>query len=180
MDAFSPTDSHFRAELSEADSRIFELLDVWKAARGAALVPDRRDFDPMAVPHLLHFIWMYRFDPASGDFVCRLAGERINDTWGRSIRGRTLRQIVGEADHPTVFGRWQQIMAVPLVQYGAASERLSALEIHAAERLLLPLADEDGSRNTMLGISLYRITGNNDHRSALVPEDIQRIRCVDL
>lgn len=166
--------------LSGVDPRIFAFFRAWRAARREAMVPRRVDFDPLAVPSLLLHVWLYRLDPGLDDFVCRLAGEEVNAAWGRSIRGRTLREVVGDADHPTVLRRWRQIVGVPLVHYGAAAERLSALETRSAERLLLPLSSDADVVDHVLGISLYRISADSRGRSPLVPEDIVQIPCAEL
>lgn len=166
--------------LPGADPRIFAFFRAWRAARREAMVPQRADFDPLGVPVLLPHVWLYRFDAGLGDFVCRLAGEEVNAAWGRSIRGRALREVVGPADHPVVLRRWRQIVGVPLIHYGAAAERLSALETRSAERLLLPLASDGDAVDHVLGISLYRISGASRSRSPLVPEDIVQIPCAEL
>jgi hypothetical protein len=89
-------------------------------------------------------------------------------------------QIVGPADHPTVFRRWKQIVGVPLIHYGAATERLSALEWRTAERLLLPLASEPDTIDYVLGLSLYAMAAANRSRAALVPADIIQIPCAEV
>lgn len=144
------------------------------------MVPLRQDFDPLSVPRLLKHIWLYRFDPTRGDFVCRLSGEEVNAAWGRSIRGETLRTVLGEADHAIVLSRWKQIVTVPLLHYGSAVERLSALETRSAERMLLPLASDRDTVDCVLGISLYTISAANAHRPSLVPDDIVQIPCAEV
>lgn len=168
------------SRLQGADPRIFAFFRAWRMARREAMVPHRADFDPVGIPALLPHVWLYRYDAGLDDFVCRLAGEEVNAAWGRSIRGRMLQEIVGADDHPTVLRRWRQIVRVPLIHYGAAAERLSALETRSAERLLLPLASDGDVVDHVLGISLYRISGAARSRSALVPEDIVQVPCAEL
>jgi hypothetical protein len=173
-------DASLSTRLADADPRIIGFLEVWRDARAGRLVPMKRDIDPTRFPTLLPFIWLYRLEPTRGDFVCRLAGESVNDAWGRSIRGRALEEIVGEADYPTIRERWERILSVPQVQYGTALERLSAMSSHRAERLLVPLTSDDGVRDQILGISLYRFDGTSPSRRTLVPEDITLIPCQEL
>jgi len=180
MTEATPPKSAAEVRLAGADPRIFAFLQAWRDARRGSLVPLRRDFDPLAIPRLLPKAWFYQFDPECGDFVCRLAGEEVNAAWGRSIRGETLLQIVGPVDHPTVFRRWKQIVGVPLIHYGAATERLSALEWRTAERLLLPLASEPDTIDHVLGLSLYTMAAANRSRAALVPADIIQIPCAEV
>lgn len=175
-----PTTGDGEARLVDADPRIFDFLSAWKAARRRTLVPLRRDFDPSHIPGLLRHVWLYRFDPEAGDFVCKLAGEEVNLAWGRSIKGMTLRAIVGPVDHPVMLTRWHRLLTVPLVHYGSASERLSELETQTAERLLVPLASDPDTIDHVLGISLYTIGAADRARSALVPADTIQIPCAEL
>ena len=172
--------SLLESRLAGADPRIFEFFNAWQVARQGSMVPLRRDFDPLNVPTLLAHMWIYRFEPSRGDFVCTLAGEEVNAAWGGSIKGRTLRQIVGTTDHATVLQRWKFILQVPLVHYGSARERLSALETRTAERLIVPLASDRDTVDHILGLSLYEIALANRDRPALVPEDIVQIPCAEL
>ena len=160
-----------------ADPGIFRFLESWKMARGGRLLPRKRDFDPLRTPDLLSSVWLYRYDEGPKDFVCQLAGEDVNDAWGGSIRGKTMREIVGERDYPIMIERWTRIVSTPLVHYGAASERLSELNTRRAERLLLPLTDDAGQAIFMLGISLYRIETPDRGHPALTPEDIVQVPC---
>jgi hypothetical protein len=176
----TPPKSTVESRLVAADPRIFEFFHAWRSARRKSLVPLRTDFEPLEIPALLRYVWIYRFDPDLGDFVCKLAGEDINTAWGRSIKGMTLREIVGPADHPVMMGRWTQLLTVPLLHYGSATERLSEMETQVAERLLLPLASDDDTIDHVLGISLYTISGANRTRTPLVPADIVQIPCAEV
>lgn len=179
MTKIAPLGAKVEARLKGADPRVFRFLDAWRAVRGDRIVPERRDFDPLALPDLLSFLWLYRFEPARNDYVVRLAGEEVNAAWGFSIRGKTMREIVGDDDYPVMRARWDKILSVPLLHHGAATERLSAIRSRRAERMLLPLAD-NGVRNTMLGISLYTISATDPDRPVLEPEDITQIPVAEL
>lgn len=166
--------------LADADPRVVRFLDAWRQARRGALVPLRDAFDPMAIPGLLGCVWMYRFDPALDDFVCRLAGEEVNAAWGGSIRGRTLREIVGDANHPRVIARWRRMLAGPSIQYGAAAEHLSEGRSRHVERLVLPLASAPGVLDRTLGISLYALAAPSLTPAILVPAEVIQIPCAEL
>lgn len=146
------------AVFREADPKVMDFLGAWKSARNGRLVPFRHEFDPLAAPSLLRFAWIYRFDQEVGDYVCQLAGEAINDTWGRRINSLTLLEIVGEHDHPVVTARWKKVLETPLVQYGSFSNSNPIILNFEAERLVLPMASRSGEIDTILGLSLYRIS----------------------
>ncbi|UUX51066.1 PAS domain-containing protein [Nisaea acidiphila] len=166
-----------RNRIPQADPRLFKFFACWLDAREDALVPRRRDFSPFEVPTLLRFIWIYRFDPEAGDYVCQLAGESVNEAWGQGIKGRTIREVVGEKDYPVCKKRWDRIIGEPAVQYGAVEEKLSALDAWHAERLILPMASDDGTVDVILGISLYNLDHVISEGNASVSEYILQIPC---
>lgn len=163
-----------------ADDRLLTFLEAWMGARRGRLVPNKQDFDPFEVPTLLRFTWLYRFDPVLDDFACLLAGEDVNRAWGAPIKGKTLRQIVGDTDHPIVLQRWRAIIDTPLVQYGAKDEKLSNQDLWRAERLLMPLASSEECRDHVIGVSLYRLAAREEARAPLISEDISQILCKDI
>ena len=163
------------------DPRLVGFFEAWRAIRAPGeVVPRREAFDPLAIPELLPDVFLYRLADDGEDFVCRLAGERVNEAWGRSIRGLTLRQIVGERDHPTIRARWARIVGTPALHYGRVRERLSNQRLRRAERLLLPLASADGRIDWVLGVSLYTLESGDPARPSLRPEDIVQIPCAEL
>ncbi len=172
--------AEFRRRIPDADPKIHGFLSAWLDARGDALVPRRKSFSPMTIPTLLRFVWMYEFDPKRQDFVCQLAGESVNEAWGGSIKGRTIREVVGKIDYPAVKRRWDTIIGQPAIQYGAVEERLTSLETWQAERLLLPMASQDGTINVMLGCSLYSLQRGGPEGAQTIPELVIRIPCADL
>lgn len=168
------------ARLAGADARVLDFLAAWMAGRRGRLVPLRGDFDPTGVPSLLGSVWLYRYEPDRGDYVCRLAGEDIKAAWHGNLRGLSLREIVGAEDHAVVMARWRQIVAGPLIQYGAAAEQGGDGQQLRVERLVLPLASEAGDLDHMLGLSLYALASPNLTRAVLVPGATIQIPCVDL
>lgn len=166
--------------IAEASAGVRAMLAAWSAARdGGEPVPRKRAFDPMTVPHLLPHIWIYRFDPAIDDFVCQLAGERINLAWGvTSLRGRSLREIVGADNQTAARRRWLDVIRAPLIQYGRQDDPLGGT--NHAERLVLPMASEDGTIDYTIGLSLYERRQTDHDRTPPVWDNVQRIACADL
>lgn len=174
-DPHSDTDAD--VAFRDADPKVLAFLGAWKSARGDRLVPFRHDFDPLAVPSLLRCAWIYRFDKARGDYVCELAGEEINDTWGRSIKSLTLFEIVGPRDHAVVTARWKKVLEGPLVQFGWFSDSNPVTLNFEAQRLVLPLASRSGELDTVLGFSLYRISLPDTDRPPPFVKTVKRVPC---
>ena len=163
------------------DPRLHRFLDVWRAARAGATVPLRKAFDPTAVPSLLSSIYIYRYHADRGDYVCELAGEEVNDTYGRIVRGETLLQIVGAEDHPVIIERWARILGLPCIHYGTVNEILSNTRMRQAERLLLPFAFAEGQvPDTIIGAGLYSSRRQWPEDPPLMPSDIVQIPCSEI
>ncbi len=155
------------------------LFDAWKAARQGNLVPKKEDFDPLSVFPLLPDLWLYHYSQDEDVFRCRLAGERVNKAWGHSIAGKTSREILGEHDNELVVEIWKTILNAPLIHYGKL-ERLSGNKLYAAERIVVPLSDAAGTRNYILGLSLYSLGGSRHLSPPAIPENAYHIYCRDL
>jgi hypothetical protein len=155
------------------------FIDAWKAARRGHLVPRKQDFDPTLVPSLLPNIWIYRYSRSSDEFVCRLAGERINSAWGYPISGKNSREIFGEADNEAVVAIWKRILGTPLVHYGK-QERLSGNMLYSAERVVMPLSGAADERNHILGISNYALGGSINLSPPAILDNAFHIHCRDL
>ena len=168
-------------KLADMDPRLHRFLDVWRTARGDATLPLRKAFDPTSVPSLLSNIYIYRFHQDVGDYICELAGEQVNDAYGRAIKGETLLQIVGARDHPVISERWARILGQPCIHYGTANETLSNTRMRQAERLLLPFASTaEGTADTIIGVGLYSSRRKWPDQPPLMPSDIVQIPCSEI
>ncbi len=163
-------------DLPEPSEAVLEFIEAWKAARQGCLVPRKQDFDPSLVPKLLPHLWLYHYDEATDVFVCRLAGERINQAWGYPIAGKRSDQIFGRADNAAIVQIWWRILGASLLHYGK-EERLSGNALYAAERIVAPLADAAGRRNFMLSLSLYALGGEIKYLPPMILEQACRILC---
>ncbi|MEQ8354814.1 MAG: PAS domain-containing protein [Kiloniellaceae bacterium] len=166
-------------ELPAPSREVTDFLEAWRAARSGALVPRKRDFDPLNVHRLLPYLWIYLYDRDEDTFICRLAGEQINAAWGYSIAGHLSQDIFGPRDNDVIVSIWKTILDTPLVHYGK-EEALAGTSLYNAERLVLPLADESGGINFILGFSRYSFGRSpTGPRSGLV-ENAYHILCRDL
>ena len=74
--------------------RLRVLLEHYLAVRGGKRMPSRRDIDPTCLAPVLSIIWVNEYEPASGTFRYRLAGEEVNEVFGGSVAGRLLSDFV--------------------------------------------------------------------------------------
>lgn len=164
----------------EAHPHIVLLLSAWMNARRNALAPLRKDLKPEDILPVLPNIWLYRYDDSVGDFICRIAGERINDAWGQSLRGTHFRDIVGWDAHGAALQRWKAVLNTPSIQYGKIVESRSESGRIIAERLVLPLADRTGTVRYTVGLSVYPYRQDDRNRTPPVWDDVIVIPCAEL
>lgn len=173
-----------RERVPSADPRIFQLFDAWLAARDGQAVTRRSAFDPLPIGPLLSFMWIYRKCPEQDDYVCELAGEDVNDAWRGSIKGHTLRQIVGDEHQPILAARWATVLGEPAILYSSMERFPAPHLIYRVERLVLPMISDTGEIDSVLGISLYdqrRERASVGHgASGTVPDTVVKIPVADL
>lgn len=169
------------ADLPDPHPYIMQLLDAWREARDGDMVPLKRRFDPSGIPALLAKVWLYARDSVGPEYRCRLAGEDINRTWGRSIAGNTARSLFGADDSAVIAEIWDQVLDTPLIHYGKAEQMLET-SFYAAERIVVPLASDgnDGTTGYVLGISLYGSTRLDKVRPEQILTNAFQIHCADI
>lgn len=173
-----------RQRIPHADPRMHQLFDGWLAARDGSGVARRAAFDPMTISRMLEFVWIYRMSPGVGDYVCDLAGEEVNAVWGRSIKGRTLTEIVGVDHQTTLAARWDGVRCDPAILYSATASLPDPHFVHRVERMVLPMMAASGEIDAVLGVSLYdvrrHLVSAGVDSAATVPAAVVRIPVEDL
>ena len=142
-----------------ADERLRRLIAYWYSKRGAHLVTRRVDIDPLEMPWILPHAWLYDFEPASGRFFCRLAGEGVREGYPFNIIGRYLDEIIGPEDWEATRTTHRAIMETPAIGHSRGRHYRPALgRAGHVERLILPMSDESGGAITMIfGASIYTV-----------------------
>jgi hypothetical protein len=169
-----------RARFAGASPQIVEFLELWNRSRHGALVPLRRELDPFQAPRLLRHVWLYQYLPDRDDFVCKLAGENVNEAWGGRLKGQMLSDVVGPAHRDAAIRRWRGVIETPCILYGAIGpERQDADGRPIAERLVLPLATAIDIVDHTIGISLYSVSQTDRDLIRPVWDDMLRIPCAE-
>ena len=76
-----------------------------------------------------------------------------------------------------VARRWRRVLSVPQILYLKADEMYSDIEFQKAERLVLPMTDDDGEARFLLGFSLYQSFVIHSQRDPLLPMSALEIPC---
>ncbi|MDF1734279.1 MAG: PAS domain-containing protein [Minwuia sp.] len=180
MNEFPDIPEDVRQLLHAAGRPALTLLNCWCGMRVGRAVPGRQDFDPTRLGRYLAKVYLYGFDDAAGDFICRLAGEQVHEAWGVRIKGLSLREVVGDANHPAALERWRGVVETPLVQYGILEEKVGRKSKRIGERLIVPMRDDDHQIRLVLGLGDYEVRQNDRDWIQPVWSDVIRIPCADI
>jgi hypothetical protein len=131
--------------------QLHTLLDHWIEARRGRAVPFRSDIDPSAFPKVIPHAWIYRLHD-DGEFYCVLAGEEVSTAYQRTLIGRSASEVLG-ADYSWLRERWLYLMRKPAFLF--VSQRRQEDQGRVFERLIFPVADNDGQVRQVLGAASY-------------------------
>ncbi len=166
--------------LGDCGPAVLSLLDTWCGMRNGNLIPGRHDFNPARVSRYLGKLYLYKFETDIGDFVCRLAGEEINEAWEFRLKGKSFRQVVSEEHHESALNRWRAIIDQPLIQYGRFTEKGRQGGERVGERLVLPLRGDSGKGEFILGIADYKVSQADRSWIKPVWDNVIRVPCADI
>jgi hypothetical protein len=138
------------------DERLRGLLRHWLERRGDGLAPVRTAIDPTAIGAILASVWMSDFLPAERRFRMRLAGEEINHLYGRNITPCYFEDIIAPTMLGDVMRRYLRVVGDPAVMHCGGHIYLASERSQMGERIVLPLADENGAIMHVIGASIFR------------------------
>ena len=90
------------------------LFRYWDSIRGGRPLPNRCDFDPIAIPQLLPHLILVEVlrDEADGqvaDFRFRVIGTRVDERMSDRYTGRRLSQIPGKRPGSKIWNAYQAV-----------------------------------------------------------------------
>jgi hypothetical protein len=131
-----------------------DIVLHWGAARGANVLPAWEQLDLRGAE--VSLIWVYRYDPVTGRFTGRLAGDHITKALGKNLRGLPLDDAHSARDYLWVH-RYLTRVVTQVVGYRSAGKLFKqAGRFIEGERIALPLASDGGKADGVLGASEYR------------------------
>ena len=135
------------------------FLQSWLKMRHGRLMPRKSDIDPAYIPKLLSMIWMYEYLPEEDDFICHLHGETIREAWGFSLRGQKISEFFPADVIDKVKKRWHRVIETPAVMHTVMQSPDEI--VRTAERMMVPVTDDEGAVRYLLGLSLYADLGRD-------------------
>ena len=131
------------------------IAQHWETARGNKRMPAWSDIDPAAIGRRLRYVWAWRYDRGTDDFICRLAGEDIVRAFGKSPRGKKMTEFFAPETY-TAFMPWhRRVMGEPAFLHGAGKVYSRIDRNFTGERIMLPLSEDGKTGDGILGATLY-------------------------
>jgi len=132
----------------------------WNEARNNRPLPGWNDIKPSQMPGQLKYIWVYRYDRATRLFTGRLAGNVIEQVFGKSFRGTPMTEIYPPSDYPRLYARAERVVCEPAFYHGEGRVFRHLDRIGNGERIMLPLADDGHTGDGVLGATVYQTATN--------------------
>jgi hypothetical protein len=137
-------------------SAVRDVARWWLQTYDSGTIPSRCGIDLTRIRRALPFIWLVEYQRDADDFRYRLAGEHVNDVFGRSLRGRDLREVIAPAKLDEVYKRFRYVVDTPGGVHCLGRVYMHIGTYREGERLILPLADDGDSVTHLLGVTNYR------------------------
>ena len=131
----------------------------WVQTYQAGEIPSRRQIDHSALRYALPYIWLVEYLQDRDAFRYRLAGEHVNDTFGYSLRGKLLSDVIEPHMLATVRTRYTHALTTPGAVHATGRVYARTGRFREGERLILPLADDGGAATHLLGVTVYHAYG---------------------
>ena len=129
-----------------------ELLTCWSRLPARDCVPDRKNFDPMAIARILPVISVIE-RAGDDEWRYRLVGTEIERRWGRPIAGHDCLEIVSPAAGRIMCREFRGIVEQPCGSWSRRRLELVSGRVASIESLRLPLRGNDGAISQILSCS---------------------------
>lgn len=134
-----------------SDERLRSVLAHWFEIRRGRLLPSRLDIDPGRIRAALPYVWLCDYEPESGSFRYRLAGEEVNALYGISLAGRDLGESLPGDIAPGALARYRNMAQEPVVIHMKGKIHFTDGRAFDGERLVLPLGADGVRMDTLWG-----------------------------
>lgn len=147
---------NFETFLSRIQSPALRIVaQHWNEARGPKRMPSWADLSLSSLSPDGKRLWGFAYDPKTGDFTGRLAGDRLGKWIGEDFQGGRLADLHAPGNYPEAHQILTRIVTTPLA--ARTSGRLFTVGdfVVTGERIGLPLAEDGGTGDGILGASDY-------------------------
>lgn len=138
---------------------LLAIANHWHQMRADRLMPAWSDLNPAAIAPYLTRIWAFKYDRGSGEFIGRLAGDRITVATGRNFRGITLKELVSPDSYERSLAGLTRIVTEPAIYRSHGLLFRIGERVVEGERIALPLADDGQHADGVVGGTEYPFAG---------------------
>jgi len=133
-------------------------------------MPGWGDIRPSRMAGQLPYIWVYSYDAAADSFTGRLAGDRIEAIFGKTLRRAPLAEVFPPSEYQDVFQRAKRVVTEPAAFWGEGMVFRQLHRFGYGERVMLPLADDGTHGDGILGCTTYSSIEGNPEAPLPEPE----------
>jgi len=151
------------------------LLNAWLAAGSDARPPSRRDLAPDSMQRILSDIWLMDYVQEEARLRYRLVGENIRARYEFPLTGTYLDETLAEEARETVLSYFRACVEKPAICLVVGRLYHEWKRPSYGERLLLPLLDEGGTPEGLIGITICKQTFPS---RPIAEERAKRITCI--
>jgi hypothetical protein len=131
------------------------LADDWNQARGTRRMPSWKDIQPASTAPYLGCMWGFDQDASSGEFIGRLAGSQILQSFCKNFLGTPLRDLHQGHVFKVAHDSLTRVVSEPgCCRFSGRLFRISG-KLFRGERLLLPIGADPSRPDGVLGASSY-------------------------
>ncbi|MEX2631421.1 MAG: PAS domain-containing protein [Tistlia sp.] len=137
--------------------RIRALYDYWAGLRpGGTLLPGRQHLDPIDIPALLPWVWLFDVQRQPLRFRVRLLGTKHYEQMLRDPTGRWVDEAYPSFASQTTYPDYLKVAVEGRISYrkGPPAYHVDS-GCSLLERIMLPLARDGRSVDMILGLTLY-------------------------
>lgn len=148
--------------------RMRAFLSYLADLAGEAGVPRKTELDPIEIGQMgiLPQVWLVERE-GDTDFRYKIAGETIIEAFAQPIRGRLGSELFDPDTWAEVSRRWRRCLTDGQAYFNNSSIVDPKGYQHHGARIAVPLLDQNGVPNFVVGLTLYgRITQVNEQPTA--------------
>ena len=154
---------HWQAAVSDAADlirydQIRMVLDHWASLWSDGGLPRRNRLDPTQITPALAHVYIMDYEPQDRGLRYSLIGEQVRASYTKPIKGKLLSEVVIPDAYPAIssyFLACPELPAITMLTGRLYQERDMPV---FGQRLLVPLLDEQGRGEALLGLTLTRRT----------------------
>ena len=123
-----------------ANPAVQGLHDYWLSHAAPGGLMPREAFDPIDLGALLSNVLFIEVTPKPGDLKIRVAGQEIEERYGRSLRGLSIFETFPMVRRKDTSHQWSEILSDGLPKYRRGPMVFPNGRVFESERIMLPLS----------------------------------------